>query len=231
MIIGIIGAMNEEIIELKSVIKEISEENIGNLLFYKGILEGKNVVLVESGIGKVNAAICATIMKEHFDVDKILFTGVAGGVNPDINIGDIVIGEDLVEHDVDCTTFGYELGQIPRMKTLSFKGDDNLVAIAYDTAVEKFGNSKVWKGRIVSGDQFIASNEKIKWLRDTFNAYCTEMEGASVAHVCYTLNVPFVIIRAISDKANHEANVDYGEFVKVAAKNSKTIVEGILRKI
>ena len=96
MIIGIIGAMNEEIIELKSVMKEISEENIGNLLFYKGILEGKNVVLVESGIGKVNAAICATIMKEHFDVDKILFTGVAGGVNPDINIGDIVIGSYLL---------------------------------------------------------------------------------------------------------------------------------------
>lgn len=231
MIIGIIGAMNEEIIELKSVMKNIAEENIGNLLFFKGELEGKNVVLVECGIGKVNAAICATIMKEHFDVDKIIFTGVAGGVNPSINIGDIVVGEDLVQHDVNATAFGYRLGQIPRMDDYKFNGDEKLVSLAYETAIDQFGKDKVWKGRIVSGDQFIASDDKIKWLKETFDAFCTEMEGAAVAHVCHALDVPFVVIRAISDKADSEANVDYGEFVKVAAKNSKTIVEGILRKL
>lgn len=231
MIIGIIGAMNEEIIELKSVMKDIKEEKIGNLEFFKGKLENRDVVLVECGIGKVNAAICATLMKEHFKVDRLFFTGVAGGVNPNVNIGDIVVGTDLVEHDFDCTPFGYELGQIPRMADYKFKCDEALVKLAYDVAVQEFGKEKVWQGRIVSGDQFVASVEKIKWLKEKFDAYCTEMEGASVAHVCYSLNLPFVIIRAISDKADHDAKVDYPEFVKIAAKNSKTIIEGMLRKI
>ena len=231
MRIGIIGAMNEEIIEFKSVMNNIEEEKVGNLVFYKGILEGKDVVLVEGGIGKVNAAICVTILIQHFKVDKVLFTGVAGGVDPRIDIGDIVIGDDLVEHDVDSTAFGYELGQLPRMKEFKFKTDRELFNLAYETAVEEFGKDRVWKGRIASGDQFVASVEKIKWLKDTFDAYCTEMEGAAVAHVCYVLNIPFLVIRAISDKANHDAKVDYPEFVKVAAKNSKTIIEGILKKM
>lgn len=231
MTIGIIGAMNEEIIELKSIMNNIDEENLGNLTFFKGELKGKNVILVECGIGKVNAAICATLMKTHFNVDKLLFTGVAGGVNPDINIGDIVIGTDLVEHDFDTTAFGYELGQIPRMAEYKFKADEKLRNIAYISAIDAFGKDKVWEGRIVSGDQFIASPEKITWLKETFDAYCTEMEGASVAHVCYTFNIPFLVIRAISDKANDDAKVDYPEFVKLAAKNSKTIIEGILERI
>ena len=117
MKIGIIGAMNEEVVELKAVMSDIKSEKIGNLEFFNGKLLGKDVVLVEGGIGKVNAAICATLIINHFKVDKVLFTGVAGGVNPNINIGDIVIGNDLIEHDFDSTAFGYELGQIPRMDT------------------------------------------------------------------------------------------------------------------
>ncbi len=231
MVIGIIGAMNEEIIELQSIMVGIEEEKVGNLLFFKGKLKGKNVVLVEGGIGKVNAAICATLMKTHFKVDKLLFTGVAGGVNPNINIGDIVVGTDLVEHDFDATAFGYELGQIPRMAEYKFKADEKLREIAYSVAIEAFGKEKVWEGRIVSGDQFVASPEKITWLRETFDGYCTEMEGAAVAHVCYVFNLPFLVIRAISDKADDDAKVDYPEFVKLAAKNSKTIIEGILERI
>lgn len=231
MIIGIIGAMNEEIIELQSVMENISEEKIGNLVFFRGRLKGKNVILVEGGIGKVNAAICATLMKSHFNVDTLLFTGVAGGVNSKINIGDIVVGTDLVEHDFDTTAFGYELGQIPRMAEYRFKADERLRNIAYTVAVEAFGKERVWEGRIISGDQFVASPEKIKWLRETFDGYCTEMEGAAVAHVCYVFNLPFLVIRAISDKADDDAKVDYPEFVKLAAKNSKTIIEGILDRI
>lgn len=231
MVIGIIGAMNEEIIELKSVMKEIEEEKLGNLIFFKGELKGKKVILVEGGIGKVNGAICATLMKSHFHVDKLFFTGVAGGVNPEINIGDIVIGTDLVEHDFDCSAFGYELGKIPRMDEYKFKADKNLRRVALEVATETFGRDRVWEGRIVSGDQFIASPEKIKWLKETFDAYCTEMEGASVAHVCYIFEIPFLVIRAISDKADDDAKVDYPEFVKLAAKNSKTIIEGILERI
>lgn len=231
MRIGIIGAMNEEVIELKNIMTDIQVEKIGNLEFFKGNLLNKEVVLVEGGIGKVNAAICVTLMIEHFKVSKVLFTGVAGGTNPDINIGDIVIGVDQIEHDFDSTAFGYALGQIPRMDTYIFEADRELVDLAYSVAVEKFGREKVRKGRIVSGDEFVASVEKIKWLRDTFNADCTEMEGAAVAHVCYVFKMPFLIIRAISDKANHDAKVDFPEFVKLAAKNSKTIIEGILERI
>lgn len=231
MRIGIIGAMNEEVIELKNIMTDIQVEKIGNLEFFKGNLLNKEVVLVEGGIGKVNAAICATLMIEHFKVSKVLFTGVAGGTNPDINIGDIVIGIDQIEHDFDSTAFGYALGQIPRMDTYIFEADRELVDLAYSVAVEKFEREKVRKGRIVSGDEFVASAEKIKWLRDTFNADCTEMEGAAVAHVCHVFKMPFLIIRAISDKANHDAKVDFPEFVKLAAKNSKTIIEGILERI
>lgn len=231
MRIGIIGAMNEEVIELKNIMTDIQVEKIGNLEFFKGNLLNKEVVLVEGGIGKVNAAICATLMIEHFKVSKVLFTGVAGGTNPDINIGDIVIGVDQIEHDFDSTAFGYALGQIPRMDTYIFEADRELVDLAYSVAVEKFEREKVRKGRIVSGDEFVASVEKIKWLRDTFNADCTEMEGAAVAHVCHVFKMPFLIIRAISDKANHDAKVDFPEFVKLAAKNSKTIIEGILERI
>lgn len=231
MRIGIIGAMNEEVIELKNIMTDIQVEKIGNLEFFKGNLLNKEVVLVEGGIGKVNAAICATLMIEHFKVSKVLFTGVAGGTNPDINIGDIVIGVDQIEHDFDSTAFGYALGQIPRMDTYIFEADRELVDLAYSVTVEKFGREKVRKGRIVSGDEFVASVEKIKWLRDTFNADCTEMEGAAVAHVCHVFKMPFLIIRAISDKANHDAKVDFPEFVKLAAKNSKTIIEGILERI
>lgn len=231
MRIGIIGAMNEEVIELKNIMTDIQVEKIGNLEFFKGNLLNKEVVLVEGGIGKVNAAICATLMIEHFKVSKVLFTGVAGGTNPDINIGDIVIGVDQIEHDFDSTAFGYALGQIPRMDTYIFEADKDLVDLAYSVAVEKFGREKVRKGRIVSGDEFVASVEKIKWLRDTFKADCTEMEGAAVAHVCHVFKMPFLIIRAISDKANHDAKVDFPEFVKLAAKNSKTIIEGILERI
>lgn len=231
MVIGIIGAMNEEIIELKSVMKDLKEDKIGNLLFFSGKLEDKDVVLVEGGIGKVNAAITTTILKDHFNVDKIIFTGVAGGVDEKLNITDIVIGTDLVQHDVDVRAFGYELGQIPRIDTLSFNCDEELMNLAYLVALEEFGKNKVSKGRIVSGDQFVAAEEKINWLRETFNASCTEMEGAAVAQTCYVLNVPFLVIRAISDKANSDAKMDYPEFVKIAAKNSKTIVEGILRRL
>lgn len=231
MRIGIIGAMNEEVAELKAVMENIQSENVGNLEFFKGKLLGKDVVLVEGGIGKVNAAICATLMINYFKVEKVLFTGVAGGTNPDINIGDIVIGVDQIEHDFDSTAFGYELGQIPRMDTYIFKADDELVNLGYNVAVEKFGKEKVRKGRIVSGDEFVASVERIEWLRETFNADCTEMEGAAVAHVCHVFKMPFLIIRAISDKANHDAKVDFPEFVKMAAKNSKTIIEGILERI
>ena len=152
-------------------------------------------------------------------------------MNPDINIGDIVVSTDLIEHDFNCTAFGYDYGVIPRMENSKFKADKELIELAKKVAEKNFGKERVFTGTIVSGDEFVASNDKIKWLRDTFVGECTEMEGASVAHVCYVLNKPFVIIRSISDKANHDANMNFDEFVKLAAQNSKIIIEGMLELI
>lgn len=232
MKIGIIGAMSEEIIELKSLLENIEEKNIGEIKFYLGKISGKEIVLVESGIGKVNAAITTTLLINQYQVDKIIFTGVGGAINPKINQADIVIGSDLVESDMDVTAGGnYKLGEIPRMKNSYFKPDPYLFTVAKAVAVKLFGENKVFTGRIISRDEFVASKEKVVKLREIFAADCVEMEGASVAHVCEVLNIPFVVIRSMSDKADEEANLSFDEFVKIAAKNSKLVVEGILNNI
>lgn len=231
MLIGIIGAMNEEVIQLKETMNLKETKTIGGYEFFKGELYGKNIVLVECGIGKVNAALCSTLLIEAFNVDKVLFTGVAGALNPEINIGDIVVSTDLIEHDFNATAFGYDFGVIPRMENSKFKADKDLVELAKEAGEKEFGKERVWTGTILSGDEFVASPEKIKWLRDTFNGECTEMEGAAVAHVCELLGKPFVIIRSISDKANHDANMNFDEFVKLAAQNSKLIIERMLNQL
>lgn len=232
MKIGIIGAMNEEITELKELMTNINEKKVSGLTFFEGKLCGKEVVLVESGIGKVNAAISTTLLINEFKVEKIIFTGVAGAVNPNVNVTDIVIGTDLVESDMDVTAGGnYKLGEIPRMKNSNFKPDPYLFTIAHSVAVKLFGENKVFTGRIISRDEFVASTEKVNKLREIFNAECVEMEGAAVAHVCEILNTPFIILRSISDKADNEAGMTFDEFVKIAAKNSKLIVEGILNSL
>ena len=229
MKIGIIGAMDEEIVELKNSMTDINEIQINNLKFYEGKLCSKNIVLVESGIGKVNAAISTTLLISQFKVEKIIFTGVAGAVNPKIKVTDIVIGTDLVESDMDVTAGGnYKLGEIPRMKSSNFKADPYLFNLAESVAIKLFGSDKVHKGRIISRDEFVASSEKVNKLREIFSAECVEMEGAAVAHVCEVMNIPFIVIRSISDKADDEAGMSFDEFVKIAARNSKSIVEGIL---
>ncbi len=229
--IGIIGAMKEEITELYNNMKNIDEVKIAGLVFFKGELCGKDIVLVESGIGKVNAAMCTTILIERFNIKKLLFTGVAGAVNHSLNVGDVVISTDLIQHDVDVTAFGSKPGEIPRMKNYIFEADKELVKIALDSALTIFGEKNVVSGRIISGDQFINSMEKLEHLRKIFKADCVEMEGAAVAHVCTLYNLPFVILRAISDKADHSANIDFHKFVETAAKNSKIIIMKILTKM
>jgi len=229
--IGIIGAMHEEVEGLKSLLTEMNVMKIGTFEFFTGKLLGKNVVVVEGGIGKVNSTICTTLLIERFSIDKLIFTGVAGGIVEDIEIGDLVISTDLIEHDFDCTAFGMEHGVIPRMDTSMFTADAKLAKIAEEASLEVYEDDKVRRGRIVSGDQFIASKEKLAWLKDTFGASCTEMEGASVAHTCHVLGVPFVILRAISDKANSEAQVDFPTFVKESAEKSKQVVEKMLERL
>lgn len=230
MVFGIIAAMSEE---LEILLNEMTLEDKkvkANMTFNKGKLWGKDVVAVVCGIGKVNAAICSQILASEYSVDKIINVGVAGGIGKEIYPGDIVIADNLVEHDMDTTAFGDPHGQIPRMDTFDFKCDVNLVNVA-KKACESLGDIHTFVGRIVSGDIFVADIEKIKWLEKEFNALSCEMEGASIAHTCYLNNIPFVIIRSISDNANNGAHMDFEKFTPIAVKNSTALLKEMLLSI
>ncbi|AOT68432.1 5'-methylthioadenosine/adenosylhomocysteine nucleosidase [Geosporobacter ferrireducens] len=224
-IIGIIGAMDEEIHILKGKMELTETIELAGMKFHKGQLKDKAVVLVRSGIGKVNAAVCAQILISNFDVSTIINTGVAGAVHDALSVGDIVISSDVIEHDFDVTGFGgYKLGQIPRMDEYIFKADKKIIDIALNASKKENENHKTMVGRILSGDIFVASREKKDLLWGEFQGYCTEMEGAAIGHTCYLNQVPFVIIRAMSDKADGSAHVNFNEFVHQAANHSSQIV-------
>ena len=227
MRIGIIGAMSEEVEMLKD--EMFLEEKIekANMVFYHGVLLEKEVVIVTCGIGKVNAAVCTQILIDRFRVDKIINVGIAGGLNKDIYPGDIVVADNLVQHDMDVRFFGDPLGQIPRLNTFDFKCDEDLIKLA-KTAIDKIDDSNAYMGRIVSGDQFIDSAEKQKFLGEHFNAYAVEMEGASIGQVCYLNSMPFVVIRSISDNAINGSHMDYETFAPLAIKNSVAILKDML---
>ncbi len=228
-VIGIIGAMEEEINSLKRKMEIKESKTIAGMTFYEGTLEEKDVVLVRCGIGKVNAAVCTQILIDKFAVEAIINTGVAGGLYPGINIGDIVISSDTVQHDVDAVVFGYEKGTIPQMNIAFFEADQKLVELAKRAAEKINGEHKVYVARIASGDQFISSLKVKEDIYSTFTAYCAEMEGAAIAHTCYLNKVPFVIIRAISDKADKNADDNFEEFVSMAAKNASKMIENIIK--
>lgn len=226
--IGIIGAMADEVALLQ---KEMKAEEIiekAGMRFHKGQLCGKDVVVVQSGIGKVNAALCAQILVDVFQVEILINTGIAGSLDAQIDIGDMVISTDAVEHDVDTTIFGDPLGQVPNMDTFSFPADEKLVELARKVNEETNPDIQTFTGRIVSGDQFISSKETKEHLVSTFGAKCTEMEGAAIAHAAYLNKVSCVIIRAISDKADNSAEMDYPTFEKMAILHSSRLVKGLL---
>lgn len=227
-VVGIIGAMEEEVAALKEkmVIDEV--KHCASLEFYIGKMFDKEVVVVRCGIGKVNAAVCTQIMIDKFNVDMIINTGVAGAVSNELNIADIVISSDALQHDMDATGFGYKLGEIPRMDVSCFKADEKLIELASKASKKKITDHNVFVERIVSGDQFISDMEVKKRLLENFEGFCTEMEGASIAHVCHLNNVPFVVIRSISDKADNSAETNFAEFTMLAADNSTKIIEGMV---
>lgn len=231
MIIGIIGAMEEEVSLLKEAmdVKEFVE--YASMSFFKGNLCGKDVVIVKSGIGKVNAGICAQILVDKFNVDVLINTGIAGSLDAAIDIGDMVISTDLVEHDMDASIFGDAIGQIPRMDTFSFPADPVLVEKAKAANAEANPDIKTFTGRVVSGDQFVSSKEVKEKLVANFQAKCTEMEGAAIAHAAYLNKVSCVIIRAISDKADNSASMDYPTFEKKAIEHSVRLVQNLLPRI
>ncbi|MGL5647115.1 MAG: 5'-methylthioadenosine/adenosylhomocysteine nucleosidase [Clostridium sp.] len=230
MVIGIISAMSEEL-ELLLNDMVVEEKTVkANMTFHKGKVWGKDVVAVVSGIGKVNAAVCTQILISEYKVNSVINVGVAGGIGKDIYPGDVVVAENLVQHDVDTTVFGDAHGQVPRMDTFDFMCDEELVKLA-KLSCDEIKDINTFSGRIVSGDQFIASVDKIKWLESEFNAIACEMEGASIAHVCYLNTIPFVIIRSISDNANNGAHMDYEKFIPIGVKNSTTILKAMIEKL
>ena len=226
--IGIIGAMEEEVAVLKESMDIEKIVEYASMQFYKGVLCGKKVVVVRSGIGKVNAAVCAQILADKFNIDVLINTGIAGSLDASIDIGDMVISTDLVEHDMDASIFGDPVGQIPRMDTFSFPADAELVKKAVQENSEANPDIKTFTGRIVSGDQFVSSSEVKDKLVNLFDAKCTEMEGAAIAHVAYLNKISCVIIRAISDKADNSATMDYPTFEKQAIKHSVKLVRNLL---
>jgi len=227
--IGIMGAMESEIATLKGKIQGKKERTIAGITYYTGKLEGKDIVLLKSGIGKVNSAVAADILIREFDVKEIIFTGVAGAINDKLDIMDVVISTDLAQHDYDTTVFGSKLGAVPGSKDGKFFADKKLVEKAYNSAVKVLGKDKVYKGTIVTGDQFIADKKKVKSLETNFGAWAVEMEGAAVAHVATLHNIPFVVIRSMSDKADGSAHMAYEEFEVKAAEKSVLIVKEILK--
>lgn len=228
MIIGIIGAMEEEVQSLIDFMDVEEKKEISSMVFYRGKLGKKEVVVVQSGIGKVNMAVCTQILVDIYHVNQLINTGIAGGLYQDINIGDIVISSDTLQHDMDATGFGYKLGEIPRMESSIFQADEELVKLAKEVCEEVNPDIQCFIGRVVSGDQFISSSEKKKELVDVFQGYCAEMEGAAMAQVAYLNKIPFVILRAISDKADNSATEDYPAFEKKAIKHILRLVRGIL---
>lgn len=226
--IGIIGAMDEEIAALKEEMTIESTTTKASMVFYKGTLSGKQVVLVRSGIGKVNAAACTQILADLFQVNYVINTGIAGSLNVAIDIGDIVISSDVLHHDMDATGFGYPLGQIPRMDTLSFSADKHLINLAEKTCQQVNPDIHTHIGRIVSGDQFISDKDVKNRICNNFNGFCTEMEGAAIAQTAYLNNIPFVILRAISDKADDSATEDYPTFEKKAIAHSVNLLRAML---
>lgn len=230
MIIGIIGAMSEEVEILKKEMTVSNKKTKAKMEFFSGNLWGKQVVVVTCGIGKVNAAVCTQILVDDFKVDKIINVGVAGGIGEHIYPGDVVVATDLVQHDIDTSAFGDELGQIPRMDTFDFKCDTELVETAKAACADVSGFES-FVGRIVSGDQFIASVEKIRWLQLEFEALACEMEGGSIAQVCYLNSIPFVVIRSISDNANNGAHMDFEKFTPIAVNNSINILRNMLKRL
>ena len=229
--IGIIGAMELEVEELKSRLVGEKVTKKAGMDFHEGFLGGAPVVIVRCGIGKVNAALCVQILADLFEVTHVINTGVAGSLNAKLDIGDILISKDAVHHDMDVSPLGYAPGIVPQMAESYFKADERLIELAMNSCEKVNPDIRAMKGRVVSGDQFIASKEVKDRLVSLFHGDCAEMEGASIAHGAYLNQIPFVIIRAISDKADDSAQMDYPSFEKAAAGHCARLVEDLVAQI
>ncbi len=217
MKLGIIGAMDVEVATLKEKMENVTVATHARSSYYEGVLEGCPAVVVQCGVGKVNAALCAQILISVYGVTHIVNTGIAGSLCADLDIGDLVISRDAMYHDFDCVHFGYDMGRVPGMDVVAFPADEALISAAY-SAAEAIHPGHCRIGRVASGDLFVAAKAAKNAIIEKTGAVCTEMEGAAIAHTAYRNGVPFVVIRAISDKADDSAEMDYPTFEAIAAQ-------------
>lgn len=222
MAIGIIGAMDEEVELLKQTMTNTKEQEVAGSLFIEGQLHGREVVLLKSGIGKVNAAMATTILHERFDIDSVINTGSAGGFAKDLEVGDVVISTLVAHHDVDVTAFQYEYGQVPGMPAM-YAADEKLIEQAMEAV--KNTNASAARGIIATGDSFMQDAARVDFVRGKFpEMIAAEMEAAAIAQVCFKYHTPFVVIRALSDIAGKESSVSFDQFLPKAAENAATMI-------
>ena len=224
MKLGIIGAMDSEVAALQNALSDKQEYNYAKMHFCTGTLEGIDAVVVKCGIGKVNAAMCVQLLKDLFHVTHIINTGVAGALSADLDIGDIVISTEAVQHDFDLSPIGFQKAEIPPFGCVAFPADETMQRKVLQAAQDANLDVSVFSGRICSGDQFIAGAEQKQRISDAFGGLCAEMEGASVAQACCANDLPFVILRAISDRADASGGISFAEFEASAAKHCIAIV-------
>lgn len=232
--VGIIGAMDVEIDYLRNLMEEdVKKTGIGSIEFLEGKIHGKDVVLVRSGIGKVNAALCAQRLILQFGCTNVINTGIAGAMAKGLGVMDFVVSTDCVYHDMDATGFGYKIGQIPQMDVYAFPADKKMIEAckqAFSESEEAKGH-KMIEGRIASGDQFISEKSVKEKIAANVNPACVEMEGAAIAHACYLNKTPFVILRCMSDMADDLSSNGYEFNESIAAKLSAKICEKVVEKL
>ena len=230
MKLGIIGAMDVEVAVLKEKMEEISVQSHACSEYFAGKLEGLDVVVVQCGIGKVNAALCAQVLVSVYGVTHIVNTGIAGSLCADLDIGDLVVSQDAMYHDFDCNAFGYPVGKVPGMDVIAYPADEKLVSLAF-AAAESVNPGHTKMGRVASGDQFVCEKTIKERIISVTGALCTEMEGAAIAHAAYRNGVPFVILRAISDKADDSAEMDYPTFERIAAHRCADVTKAMAKML
>lgn len=230
MKIGIIGAMEPEVAILKDAMEQTAVTQKAGFTFYEGKLADQDIILVQSGIGKVASCIATTLLIESFSPDCVINTGSAGGFEPSLNVGDVVIASEVRHHDVDVTAFGYEMGQVPNMPA-GFKAHPALMSAAKD-AIAHMQGIKTMTGLVCTGDSFMCDPARIEVTRSQFpDMLAVEMEGAAIAQTCYQLDTPFVVIRSLSDIAGKESPESFESYLVKASENSSKMVTALLEKL
>ena len=228
--LGIIGAMEIEVAILKSKLENPRVTRVGPMEFFEGTLAGCEVVIVMCGVGKVHAAMCTQVLCSSFGVNAIVNTGVAGSLDAQLDICDVLVSTDAIQHDMDVTHLGYAVGKVPGLDVQAFPADEKLIRYAFEASEAiRPGHTKM--GRVATGDQFVNSKALKEQIIENTGAKCTEMEGGAIAQVAYVNQVPFVILRAISDKADDSADMDYPTFEKLAAANCAAVTEALAKRL